>query len=231
MLVLTPSPLSQTTPLMSVLAADLPIVHRCTRWIVETPKAARAALKTLEMPIPIRELEIVSIKEAQPEQLKAWLQNASPDKPVGLMSDAGCPGIADPGAEVVNLAHQLKCRVLPLVGPSSITLGLMASGLNGQNFHFWGYPPVNDSERDQWIEDKDQQSHRNQTTQIVIETPFRNQKLFDALIRKLNPSTKLCVASDLTGANMKIATKPILEWQKRQIVLEKQPTLFLWLSN
>lgn len=231
MLLLVPSPLSQSTALMSVLSADLPLVHRCKRWIVETPKAARAALKTLEIPTPIRELEIISVKDAQPDLLKSWLREASAESPVGLMSDAGCPGIADPGSEVVQLAHMSNCEVIPLVGPSSITLGLMGSGLNGQNFHFWGYPPVNETERDRWIEERDHESHRFNTTQVVIETPFRNQKLLDALSLKLKPTTRLCVASDLTGANMKINTMPASEWKKRQIVLEKQPTLFLWLAN
>lgn len=183
------------------------------------------------MPISIRELEIFSIKEIESAKLKEWLTSASAEEPVGLISDAGCPGIADPGATVVQMAHQIGCIVFPLVGPNSITLGLMASGLNGQNFHFWGYPPVNDTERDQWIEDREAESLRHNTTQIVIETPFRNQKLLDALTRKLRANTLLCVASDLTGEKMSVSTLPVLEWKKRQVQLEKQPALFLWLSN
>lgn len=231
MLILVPSPLSQATPTLSVLSADLPLVQRCTRWLVESPKAARAALKVFDMPVPIRELSICSVKDIQAAQLQTWLKEASVENPVGLMSDAGCPAIADPGAEVVKAAQAMGCEVLPLVGPNSIVLGLMGSGLNGQNFHFWGYPPVHDTERDRWLAQRELESRQNATTQIVIETPFRNQKLFDALVRVLAPDTELCVASDLTGEGSSIVTKPIAQWKAKPAKLAKEPTLFLWLAG
>ncbi|MDX1669696.1 MAG: SAM-dependent methyltransferase [Limnobacter sp.] len=230
MLLLIPTPLSQGTPRLSVLQDDLALVRQCKNWLVETPKAARAALKTFDLPVPIRDLNMRSIKEIEPEELRAWLEKASADEPVGLISDAGCPAIADPGAEVVSLAQSIGCAVHPLVGPNSIVLGLMGSGLNGQNFHFWGYPPVQDAERDRWINQRELESGKNNTTQIVIETPFRNQKLFDALINTLASQTRLCVASDLTGERARVTTKHIAQWKERPLQLSKEPTLFLWLA-
>ena len=231
MLILTPTPLSQTNPVQSILQADLPWVYACKTWLVETPKAARAALKAMRLPTPIQDLQIISIKHCEQKEVIETLQAASENQPVGLLSDAGCPAVADPGSEVVLLAHQMGCPVIPLVGPSSIMLGLMASGLNGQNFHFWGYPPVQDQDRSEWIKNREKESAKANTTQIVIETPFRNQKLFDALVKQLQPSTLLCVATDLTGQQMQVHTQTIDNWRRKPAQINKLPTLFLWLSG
>lgn len=231
MLYLIPSPLSQETPTLSVLAEDLPKVQGCKIWIVENAKPARAALQIFKMPVPVRDLEIYELKQLDHAARQQLIQRGLNGEPIGLMSDAGCPGVADPGAELIELAHQHECPVMPLVGPSAILLGLMGSGLNGQNFHFHGYLPVDGAARTQAIQQLEFLSEKNGTTQIAIETPFRNQKLLDALVDNLKPSTSLCVATDLTGAGQRITTKAVGQWRKTKPELGKTPTVFLWLAQ
>lgn len=231
MLILVPSPLSQSSPKNPLLAEDKPLVHKCQKWIVENAKPARAAIGHFEMPLPVRKLEINELKNLSQLQIDQLLKSSTQQNPLALLSDAGCPAVADPGALVVQRAHQLGVQVFPLVGPSSIILGLMASGLNGQNFHFWGYPPVKEPERTQWIKERETESRKVDTTQIVIETPFRNQKLLEALLGSLSATTELSLASDLTGGKMNIQTKCIKSWRAAPPVLEKEPTLFLWLAR
>lgn len=228
MIILVPSPLSQSRPALPVLAADLPHIQSCRTWLVENAKPARAALQFFNMPVPIRELEILQIQDLNPTQRSELIKKAKAGLPVAVMSDAGCPGIADPGAEIVALAHDQQCPILPLVGPSSIILGLMGSGLNGQNFHFHGYPPLQTDERDKWIVDSERRSKMEKSTQMVIETPFRNQKLLDALLIRLNPTTRLCIARDLTGEHELLKTQAVAVWKKQVPDLGKHPTLFLW---
>lgn len=231
MLYLVPSPLSQDTPAMSVLAENLPQVQACKTWIVENAKPARAALQFFDMPVPVRELEIHELKNLDLSARQALIKRCLSGEAIGLMSDAGCPGVADPGSELVGLAHDAGCPVMPLVGPSSILLGLMGSGLNGQNFHFHGYLPVDNSARVQAIRQLEVASAKNGTTQIAIETPFRNQKLLDAMIENLSPETRLCVATDLTGVAQQIHTRTIAQWKKVKPQLGKTPTVFLWLAK
>lgn len=231
MLVLVPSPLSQTTPLRPVLDADLPLIRRCQHWLVENAKPARAAMKLYDMPLPVRDLTIVEIGRSDSTTLRNMLKASSADSPLGLMSDAGCPGIADPGASVVELAHKMEIPVVPLVGPSSIVLGLMASGFSGQAFEFHGYLPVQPAERNKAIESTERQSKAKNSTQIAIETPFRNEALYKALVETLAPNSELCMASDLTGDNVKIQRKTVAQWRKENVSFEKVPTLFLWMGN
>ncbi|MDH4395828.1 MAG: SAM-dependent methyltransferase [Limnobacter sp.] len=228
MIILVPSPLSQSKPVLPVLAADLPHIQACRTWLVENAKPARAALQFFQMPVPIRDLEIVQIQDLNATERSEWVKKAKAGQPIAVMSDAGCPGVADPGAEMVALAHEHQCPVLPLVGPSSIILGLMGSGLNGQNFHFHGYPPLQTDERDKWIADSDRRSKLEKSTQMVIETPFRNQKLLEALLSKLSPSTRLCIGRDLTGEHELLKTQAVAAWKKQVPELGKHPTLFLW---
>lgn len=228
MLILVPSPLSQATPSLPLLAADLPTVQTCTSWIVENAKPARAALKWFGMQTPIRELQIFEINRMDEGEINSLLRESSRDNPVALMSDAGCPGIADPGAKVVEMAHRLKVKVLPLVGPSSIFLGLMASGFSGQRFEFIGYLPVKPIERKVAIEQSMKRARESGVTQIAIETPFRNQALFDSLTKDLPTTAELCVCIDLTGESMQIHRKSIQDWRKTKVNLEKLPTLFIW---
>jgi 16S rRNA (cytidine1402-2'-O)-methyltransferase len=143
------------------------------------------------------------------------------------MSEAGCPGIADPGADIVAEAHKRGIKVVPLVGPSSILLALMASGFNGQSFAFWGYLPIDKEQRTKRIKDLDLSASRYKQTQIFIETPFRNNQLFEEVLKSCKPNTQICVASNLTGADEFIKTQSVYNWRKEEIDLHKQPTIFL----
>ncbi len=230
MLYLVPSPLSQKTPKHPLLAADLPLVQQCNTWLVENAKPARAALGHFNMPVAIRELQILEIAQLSSQQRQDVIQRCKAGQAVAVMSDAGCPGVADTGAEIVALAHKLGCPVHPLVGPSSILLALMGSGLNGQNFRFYGYPPLDAAQRDAWIKQTERESKAQQCTQIVIETPFRNEKLIEALLKQLSDTTLLCIGWDLTGDEQHIHTKTVGQWKKQLPTPGKSPCLFLWLS-
>lgn len=231
MLYLVPSPLSQKTPKLPVLAADLPLVKQCKTWLVENAKPARAALGHFNMPTPIRDLQILEIAQLNPQQRQTLVEQCMAGEPIAVMSDAGCPGVADPGAEIVALAHRLGCPVHPLVGPSSILLALMGSGLNGQSFRFHGYPPLEPAQRDSWIKQTERESKVQKCTQLVIETPFRNEKLIEALLKQLSDNTLLCIGWDLTGDEECIQTKTIAQWRKQAANPGKLPCLFLWLAE
>lgn len=199
------------------------------RFVVENAKTARAELKRIGHPRPLRELLIEQLSEKpdikQIEQLLAPLLTGHD---IGLMSEAGCPGIADPGALLVQRAHELGVRVVPLVGPSSILLALIASGLNGQQFAFHGYLPARDPERSVRIGELERESQRLSQTQIFIETPYRNEALFESLLRSCKSSTLLCIASNLTLADEQIITKRIAEWRPAPPPsLHHRPAVFL----
>jgi 16S rRNA (cytidine1402-2'-O)-methyltransferase len=200
-------------------------------FVVENAKTARAELKRINHPMPLRELAIeqmpVPLKPADIEHLLAPLR-AGHD--LGLMSEAGCPGVADPGALLVRRAHETDVPVVPLVGPSSLLLALMASGLNGQRFAFHGYLPAREPERSAKIAELEKESRRLGQTQLFIETPYRNDALFEALLKQCAPSTYLCVASDVTLASETISTRRITGWKKHQPALHHRPTVFLLLS-
>ncbi len=206
---------------------------RITHFVAENAKSARAELKRMEHPIPLRDLAI--------EQLPENLGHADIDRlltplyaghDIGLMSEAGCPAVADPGALLVRRAHALGLCVKPLVGPSSILLALMASGLNGQRFAFHGYLPAKEPERSQRIIDLEKESIRLQQTQIFIETPYRNLVLFNVLIANARPQTLLCLATDLTLNQEYIITRSISEWKKQATPpIDKRPTVFLFLAT
>lgn len=231
MLYLVPSPLSQKTPKFPVLAAELPLIQQCKTWLVENAKPARAALGHFDMPVAIRDLNIQEIAHMSPQQRQEIVDRCKAGEPVAVLSDAGCPGVADPGAEIVALAHRSGCPVHPMVGPSSILLALMGSGLNGQNFRFYGYPPLEPAQRDLWIKQTERDSKVQKCTQMVIETPFRNEKLIEALLKQLSVETLLCVAWDLTGDEQHIHTKSVAQWRKQPPSPGKAPCLFLWLAS
>jgi 16S rRNA (cytidine1402-2'-O)-methyltransferase len=202
-------------------------------FIAENAKTARAFLKQVGTPIPLRD---ISIQTLQPDtgapQIRAWLEAVPDGQDVGLVSEAGCPAVADPGALVVAQAHQMGLRVVPWVGPSSIMLGLMASGLQGQRFAFHGYAPVKAAERDAQLRAWESASHKQQQTQILIETPYRNAALFEALLHTLRDTTRLCIACALTCDDEWIATHSVAQWRKRGAPdFEKKPTLFLYLAD
>jgi 16S rRNA (cytidine1402-2'-O)-methyltransferase len=202
-------------------------------FIVENAKTARAELKRLGHPLPLREIAI--------EQLPVNLAAADIDRlltplleghDVGLLSEAGCPGVADPGALLVRRAHAVGISVKPLIGPSSLLLALMASGLDGQRFAFHGYLPAREPERSRRIIELDKESARLRQTQIFIETPYRNDAMLAALLAACRPSTRLCVAADLTLSSELVISHPVMEWRKRPPPdLDRRPTVFLLLSE
>lgn len=203
-------------------------------FVVETARSARAHLKQLDYPRPLRDTDIRELPDPSRTtdvELDALLAPALAGGDVGLMSDAGCPAVADPGARLVARAHVLGIRVVPLVGPSSILLGLMGSGLNGQSFAFHGYLPVVENERDSCIRQLEDESRRLGRTQIFIETPYRNERMADALLRLCKPETRLCIACDVTTADEIIVTRTIRDWRIGQRPsLAKRPALFLLLG-
>jgi 16S rRNA (cytidine1402-2'-O)-methyltransferase len=217
------------TPLGGSAADALPssaikIVRSLKDFVVENEKSARAFLGALGM--PVRELSIKAIHSE-----KDALAPLRAGRSLGLLSDAGCPAIADPGAQLVEAAHREGFRVVPLVGPSSIVLALMASGLEGQRFAFCGYLPRDSTERIKAIRELERRSRSQKQTEIFIETPYRNDAMLAALLETCDPKTRLCVAADLTLASESIATKRIAEWRRAKAGIGRRPAVFLLLAD
>ncbi|MBP7641018.1 SAM-dependent methyltransferase [Thauera phenylacetica] len=232
-LYLVPVALGEHTPWAHFLPAQAQAITAGLRhFVVETARAARAHLKQLDYPHPLRETDIRELPaEAADAALDALLAPALAGADLGLLSDAGCPAVADPGARLVARAHALGIRVVPLVGPSSILLGLMGSGLNGQSFAFHGYLPVAEGERDAALRALEDESRKLGRTQIFIETPYRNERMFEALLRTLKPETRLCVACELNSAGELLLTRTLREWKKAaRPALARRPALFLLLA-
>lgn len=232
-LYLVPVALGEHTPWAHFLPAQAQAITAGLRhFVVETARAARAHLKQLDYPNPLRETDIRELPaEAADAALDALLAPALAGADLGLLSDAGCPAVADPGARLVARAHALGIRVVPLVGPSSILLGLMGSGLNGQSFAFHGYLPVAEGERDAALRALEDESRKLGRTQIFIETPYRNERMFEALLRTLKPETRLCVACELNTAGELLLTRTVREWKKAaRPALARRPALFLLLA-
>ena len=206
--------------------------HRLDYFLVESAKSARATLKRLEHPRPLRELEIIELPpERASGQLRHLLEPIRSGRSAGVISDAGCPGVADPGALAARTAHAMGIEVAPLVGPSSILLGLMASGLNGQSFAFHGYLPVEDPVRAKTLVALEKTSNQLRQTQLFIETPYRNLKMFDAIRTHCRGDTLLCIASALTAPDQYVRTMSVADWKKQNIArIDRRPTLFLMLS-
>ena len=202
------------------------IVKQCQVFFVENERTARRYLKILAKEIVIDNYEWFQI-DSNNENTDSFRKKINEGKTIGIISEAGCPGIADPGQHLVAIAHEMRVEVKPLVGPNSILLALMASGMNGQQFRFAGYLPIRDHERNKAIKDLETDSIKNNSTQIFIETPYRNNQMMEALCKNCNPSTMLCVAVDLTGQNEWIRTKTIAEWQKNKPDIHKRPAIFL----
>ena len=202
-------------------------------FVVESEKSARHFLSTIKTAKPVRELTLNLLNEhTLDKDVSALLAPLLAGKDVGLMSDAGCPGIADPGAKLVELAHQKGIRVVPFVGPSSILLSLMASGLNGQQFAFLGYLPVDKQARNIKLKEIEKRSQTHKETQLFIETPYRNQHMLEAILSVCQPNTRLCVACDISLVTEMIVTKTIAAWKKSPLPdLHKKPTVFLILNT
>ena len=200
-------------------------------YVAENAKTARAFLKAVGIQRPLQEVSIQELNErTRKEELAGMLKPLLAGCDVGLVSEAGAPGIADPGADMVELAHRHHISVMPLVGPSSILLGLMASGLNGQKFAFHGYLPQEKSARVKLIQELERESRQRNMTQIFIETPYRNHILQADLIATLSPATRLCVACDLTGPAQSIDQQSVAAWRRDTIEARKAPTLYLFLA-
>lgn len=227
-LYLIPSPISQENIAWVLPAAVQQCVAGLSHFIVEHPKTARQFLKQIGCKQPLQALQMQILNEhTSSKDLPELLQPLLAGHDVGLLSEAGCPAVADPGAELIRLAHKNNIAVMPLVGPSSILLALMASGLNGQCFAFHGYLPVESAARVQKIMELEKLSASLQQTQIFIETPYRNQKLLEQLVSVCRDTTDLCIASHLTFSSEMIATRTIKEWRRNLPDINKIPTIFL----
>lgn len=204
-------------------------LHQIDVFIAERAKTARRFLKASGTPIPLQKIEMHELgKYTEPQEWQSYLEAAHKGKSIGLLSEAGCPGVADPGAEIVKLAHQQAIEVVPYVGPSSILLALMASGMNGQQFCFNGYLPPKKALLAQALKKLEQQAIRNRQTQLFIETPYRNHQLLETAFQTLSPKTQFCIACDLTAPTEWIRTKPIEDWNKTTLPnLHKRPAIFL----
>lgn len=202
-------------------------------YVAENAKTARAFLKQIGTVRPLQEITIHTLSpKTDAGQIQQWLAPMRDGHDIGLVSEAGCPAVADPGATVVAAAHRLGIPVRPWVGPSSILLGLMASGLDGQRFAFHGYAPVDPGERAKQLRAWEQHSARHHQTQLLIETPYRNAAMFATLLSALRGDTRLCVARSLTTDQEWVRTYSISDWKKAPAPdLDKQPTLFLYLAQ
>ena len=205
------------------------IVKLCTVLFVENERTARRYLKKLDKEIVIDNYEWFTITNDNPN-MDSFRKKIKEEKTIGIISEAGCPGIADPGQQLVEVAQQLNIEVKPLVGPNSILLALMASGMNGQQFRFAGYLPIKNPERNNAIKELESESAKKNCTQIFIETPYRNNQLMEALLLICQPLTKVCIAVDLTGPTELIKTKTVAEWRKNKPDIHKRPAIFCLLA-
>jgi 16S rRNA (cytidine1402-2'-O)-methyltransferase len=218
------------TELSKVLPAyNTDIVLSIRHFIVENVRTARRFLKQVAPSINIDELSFFLLnKHTSPEEVSELLQPIENGYSIGIISEAGCPAIADPGADVVAIAQQKNIKVVPLVGPSSILLALMASGFNGQNFAFRGYLPIESVTRIKTLKAMEQRIYLENQTQLFIETPYRNAQLLEDLLKNCKPSTKLCIAADITLDNEFIQTQTVAAWIKKQRPnLSKRPCIFV----
>lgn len=202
-------------------------VKLCQVFFVENERTARRFLKSLWKEMVIDDYEWHAIHKAEAEVKHVFIAALSAGKTVGIISEAGCPGVADPGQLLVEAAHEAGAMIKPLVGPSSILLALMASGMNGQQFCFNGYLAVDNVSRMKAIKKLETEALKNNCTQIFIETPYRNNQMLDAIVQSCQPSTRLCIAASITSPEELIKTKTVGEWKKSKPDIHKKPTIFL----
>jgi 16S rRNA (cytidine1402-2'-O)-methyltransferase len=202
-------------------------IRDCTVIFAEEERTVRRFLKLLSKEIVIDSYEWFNMKEANETLAASFRQKIKEGKKIGIISEAGCPGIADPGQFLAAIAQQMNCPIKPLVGPNSILLALMASGMNGQQFRFSGYLPIDASQRMKAIKDLESESRQKNCTEIFIETPYRNNQLLETLMKTCQPQTKICVAVDLTAATEMVRTKTAKEWKSSLPDLHKRPAIFL----
>jgi 16S rRNA (cytidine1402-2'-O)-methyltransferase len=205
----------------------LDAVKSCTVFFVENERTARRYLKLLWKEIVIDDYEWYNMKEVTPELASAFRSKVKEGKTIGIISEAGCPGVADPGQKLVQIAQEMNVRVKPLVGPNSILLALIASGMNGQQFRFNGYLPIDSAERIRTIKSLEAESKQKDITQIFIETPYRNNQVLESLTRNCQQDTQICIAADLTADTEYVKTKTVQQWKKEEVELHKRPAIFL----
>lgn len=224
-----PTPIAAGRTPQSDLAPPVHAVLAGIDYVVaENPKTARAFLKGVALARPIQAIEIATLDvNTRDDAIEPLLGPLRAGRDAALVSEAGCPGVADPGARLVLAAHRAGIPVMPMIGPSALLLALMGSGLNGQYFGFVGYLPTDPEARRQRLRELEQRSRRDDETVLFIETPYRNQAMLDALLPTLQPSTWLCVAADLTGERQRLRTERIAGWRARPATLDKVPTVFL----
>ena len=203
------------------------VIKSCQVFFVENERTARRFLKQLWKEMVIDNYEWFTIHKAEEEAISIFKQKLNEGKTIGIISEAGCPGIADPGQLLVAAAQEMNIDVRPLVGPNSILLALMASGMNGQQFHFAGYLPIDNQQRMQAVKELENESKKKNCTQLFIETPYRNNQLIEVILKTCNPSTRFCIAVDITGEKEWIKTKTVAEWKKEKIDIHKRPAIFL----
>ena len=233
---LIPSPLDDEA-IETIPPYVIDAIKDCQVFFVENVRTTRRYLKKVWREIVIDNYQwcVISDKEDPAGILKNLIREG---KNIGIISEAGCPGVADPGQELIAIAQQMNAQVKPLVGPDSILLALMASGLEGQRFNFVGYLPINEHDRTKAIKELEVESQKTRSTQIFIETPYRNNQLIESLLKKCRPGTRLCIAVDLTGKNEWIKTKTVADWSKEllseekdKIDIHKRPAIFLILAE
>lgn len=221
----------------SLLAEEgLPAIHpytieaikTCSIFFVENERTTRRYFKQIWKEMVIDDYEWFTIDNTSETIFKNKLTE---NKAIGIVSEAGCPGVADPGQTLIGIAQEMNATIKPLVGPNSILLALMASGMNGQQFRFAGYLPIDTAQRNKAIKELEQDSQKSDSTQIFIETPYRNNQLIEALLKSCTASTRLCIAVDITGKNEWIRTKTIAEWKKEKVDIHKRPAIFLMYAS
>ena len=209
----------------------LPAIKKCNIFFVENERTARRYLKLLWKEMVIDDYEWQNMKEVNAETILQFKNAIKQNKTIGLISEAGCPGVADPGQQLVMIAQEMNIAVKPLVGPSSILLALMASGMNGQQFQFVGYLPIDSAERLKAIKNLESESKQKNCTQIFIETPDRNNQLLDALLKNCKANTLVCIACELTSESEFVKTRSVQDWKKQVPDLHKKPVIFLLLAK
>jgi len=224
---LIPCPLGENS--VEVIPAYVKaIINSLDEFVVEDEKSARRYLKKMEISRPLQEINLQTLNEHTPkEEVSALLKPVLEGKNLGILSEAGCPAIADPGSDLVKAAHEKNIKVIPLVGPSSILLALMASGFNGQSFCFNGYLPKEKHERIKKLRELETLIYKKDQTQLFIETPYRNRNLFDDIVSSCSASTLLCIACNISLPDEFIRTRTIAEWKRNIPEINKRPAIFL----
>jgi 16S rRNA (cytidine1402-2'-O)-methyltransferase len=226
-LYLIPTNIADTPDEQVIPTFNRSVINQIKHFIVENERTARRSLIKMGIECAIDELEFFVLnKHTRKEDIPEFLRIAETHD-LGLLSEAGVPAVADPGSEIVSLAHQKNIEVIPLTGPSSILLALMASGMNGQNFAFVGYLPIHKAERINRLQQLEQRSKTENQSQIFIETPYRNNQLLEDILETCTPTTQLCIAADISTEHALIKTLNIAEWKKKKPDLNKRPTIYI----